>query len=165
MPGNSASNTTAVIALLFLAMLTPSTTAQSLPEPPAAATELDYDQVTAYIPQAPGEIAAVALARLVIALHDARGRAASKFCSGNRAPSGAAVQQTMDRLPDQKIWFYRSLRQPLPLACGPVSREQFFLEMSRHLPLWVSLRPAGQNTTFSQGAMIEPLPQSRFVNR
>jgi hypothetical protein len=107
----------------------------------------------------------VALARLVIALHDARGRAASKFCSGNRAPSGAAVQQTMDRLPDQKIWCYRSLRQPLPLACGPVSREQFFLEMSRHLPLWVSLRPAGQNTTFSQGAMIEPLPQSRFVNR
>jgi hypothetical protein len=55
MPGNSASNTTTVIALLFLSMLTPSTTAQSLPEPPAAATELDYDQVTAYIPQAQGK--------------------------------------------------------------------------------------------------------------
>jgi hypothetical protein len=157
------------LALLFSILLAHSAAAESLPNPAASTAAQDYDQVIAYMPQAQAEIASVALARLIIALHDAKTSTARRLCDSTWTPSGTAVQKLGPSLAEhpanQKVWFYHSLRHAFPLACGQVSRVQFFLEMSRHLPAWVFLRPAGQEITFSQGSAVGSAAQTQFASR
>lgn len=131
---------------------------------------LPYDQVNADIPLDGTPIASVALARLTIALHHAKSRTEARLCHGNWSPSGDIVHQdgpqreTGPTVETGTHWHYTELRQPLSLNCNHISRAQFFLEMSRHLPAWVSVRPAGQFTAFRQGA-TEPRNQTALVNQ
>jgi len=127
-----------------------------------------YDEVVAHIPQKQARIGSVALAELTIALHQAKLRAEQTLCLGNWTPSGETVQRVgplrMEAQGRPKVWLYRSLRRAHPLACQHVSRTQFFQEMSRHLPAWVSIRPAGQTLSFNLGH-AQPLPPSRLAVR
>jgi len=128
----------------------------------------DYDQVIAQIPGDHARIASVALAELNIALHQAKKQAALTLCQGHWMPSGEVVQQ-LGPLPVTQsdggtIWIYQAARHAHPLACEHTSRAQFFQEMSRHLPAWISLRPAGELVTFSQGH-VKPPPHPRLAIR
>ncbi len=168
---NSLSGYNIVVAVVFsaLLLLAASAAAQSPPNLAATSDAQDYDEVIAYMPQAQAEIASVALARLVIALHNAREQAARQLCNGTWTPSGAVVETVGPSLTGyqakQNAWFYHSLRHVFPLDCGQVSRAQFFVEMSRHLPAWVLLRPAGQEIILSEGAAVGPAAQGRFASR
>lgn len=119
-------------------------------------TSLNYDLLLADIPRQQAPIASVALAKLQIALYQAKTRTEQQLCNGNWSPRGKTLSQsgpefTVHSDTRNKNWHYRSLRQPHPLACPRVTRAQFFMEMSRHLPKWVVIKPAGQLTAFSQG--------------
>ncbi|HHH42682.1 MAG TPA: hypothetical protein ENK49_00945 [Gammaproteobacteria bacterium] len=122
-----------------------------------------YDQVTAQIPLDLAPLGSVALARLNIALHNARQAAAARLCGGQWSPQGAVLFRqgpVVAQNPRQAVgtlsWHYTELRQAGTLSCAPHSRAAFFLEMSRHLPAWVQVRPAGQLTVFRQGEAIVP---------
>jgi hypothetical protein len=121
-----------------------------------------YDQVVAYpsLQQAP--TAAVALAQINIALYQAKRNTEQSLCGGQWTPLGPFVEQqgpTIGALPDATYnsrvsWRFNSLRHPQNLSCSNVSRTRFFMEMSRHLPEWIQIRPAGQFTAFQQGNPI-----------
>ncbi|GEM_PF-2602453 len=122
-----------------------------------------YDQIMAQIPLDQAPLKSVALARLNIALHNARRAAAARLCGGQWAPQGAVrfrqgpvVAQPPRQAVGTLSWHYTELRQPEALSCAPYSRAAFFLEMSRHLPAWVQVRPAGQVTAFRQGEAVAP---------
>ncbi len=126
-----------------------------------------YDSVTAEIPAAQAAISSVALAKLNIALRTARLNAQQALCQGHWSPGGKMLlvsgpEPTVDTT-GQSVWHYHSLRQPHPLACTGVSRAQFFLEMSRHLPEWVAIRPAGHAAVFRLGK-IEPVSQGHHTS-
>jgi len=125
------------------------------PDVPAAFIMPDHDQVIARMPGTDAQIAPVMLAQLTIALHQAKKQAADALCQGHWLPDGERILQlgpvpvTQDD--GSTVWVYQAARRALPLACEQVSRAQFFLEMSRHLPAWVTIRPAGQLTAYRQG--------------
>lgn len=129
---------------------------------PAALIMPDHDQVIARMPGGEAQIAPVMLAKLNIALHQAKKQAADVLCQGHWLPDGERILQfgpapaTLDD--GSKVWVYRAARRAQPLACEQVSRAQFFLEMSRHLPAWVTVRPAGQLTAYRQGSVVFVAP-------
>ena len=162
------SNSKTLTALLLLPWLGRVVAAQPSPEAANPVSIDNYDQIIAQMPLNRAAIASVALAELNIALHQAKNRAEQTLCQGNWTPSGEVVQQigplVVAKTAAPKIWLYQSLRRAHPLACDRVSRAQFFLEMSRHLPAWVSIRPAGQIVSFSEG-LVQPLPPSYLATR
>lgn len=162
------SNSKTLTALLLLPWLGRTFAAQPLPEAANLDVIDNYDQFIAQMPHNRAAIASVALAKLNIALRNAKNRAEQTLCHGDWTPSGEVLQQIgpLAVAPDgaPKIWLYQSLRRAHPLACDRVSRAQFFLEMSRHLPAWVSIRPAGQIISFSEG-LAQPLPPSYLAVR
>lgn len=115
----------------------------------------EYDRVMAEMPAHQAAIGSVALAKLNIALRSARLHAQQTLCQGHWSPGGRTMQvsgpKPATNAAGQLVWHYQSLRQPHPLACTGVSRAQFFLEMSRHLPEWVKIRPAGYTVVFRLG--------------
>jgi len=133
------------------------------PAPYNPDTPNHYDQVVASVPRNEAPTAAVALANITIALHSAKHSAEQTLCGGRWAPrgnlllrQGPAITQTA---PDNSAkpgtpWRYNALRQALPLACDRISRAEFFLEMSRHLPAWIQIRPAGQHSAYRQGKNV-----------
>lgn len=147
-------------ALLLLAGAAVSR-AHALPQASAAGMDTpDYDRVIVQMPAEQASIASVAMAKLAITLHNARKQAALTLCNGNWAPGGEVVRQigplALTPSPEDKIWLYESLRRPHPLDCKDVSRARFFLEMRRHLPDWISVRPADRAATPGQGAIRSP---------
>lgn len=130
---------------------------------PVAGILPEHDQVIARMPGEEAEIAPAMLAQLNISLHRAKKQAAASLCQGHWLPDGERVQQlgplpvTLDD--GSTVWIYQAARRPQPLACEQVSRAQFFQEMSRYLPAWVTIRPAGQLTTYRLGnAQFIPPP-------
>ena len=121
-----------------------------------------YDQVTAQIPREEAPIASVALAKLNISLHKARRKAEQSLCAGQWTPQGTVLHQqgpALDRASGSqgyanRFWHYNAFRSPPNLSCSSVSRGRFYLEMSRHLPEWVQIRPAGLNIAFQQGRAV-----------
>ena len=126
---------------------------------------LAYDQIVARIPLSHAPTGAVVLADLNIALHKAKQQAEFNLCSGQWAPQGTVVYQRgpfVERHSSSAneilSWHYIAFRHPSELACGATSRAAFFLEMSRYLPAWIQIRPAGQRIAFQQGetVMLDP---------
>lgn len=130
-------------------------------EAPPAATDLGYDQVIAQIPAEEAPIAPVALAHLNIALHQAKKQAVGQLCEGHWLADGEIVEEfgpSPVALADGgRAWIYEVSRTPRPLDCPRTSRADFFQAMSRYLPAWISIRPAGQTTAYAQGeALSQP---------
>jgi hypothetical protein len=123
------------------------------------------------MPRKAAPVASVALATINIALHNARLNAEQALCGGLWAPRGRLLHQqgpsiALMRLSPHKTvknWHYNTLREAQPLACKTVSRADFFLEMSRHLPDWILIRPAGQFTAYHKGKNILLNPQTVAV--
>jgi len=132
-----------------------------------SATAHEYDSVIAQIPADHAEIGSVALAKLNIALRSARLHAQQTLCNGHWSPGGEPMHvngpEAGTNASGQAVWQYQSLRQPRPLACQGVSRARFFLEMSRHLPEWVAIRPAGYAVTFRLGE-TESIPPTSLAS-
>jgi hypothetical protein len=157
------------LALLLLAGLAVNR-AHALPQTGEAGRQTqDYDQVIVQMPAEQAPLASVAMARLMIALHTARKQAALSLCNGHWTPGGEPMQQigplSLAPDPEANIWLYESLRRPRPLACKDVSRARFFMEMSRHLPAWISIRPAGQATAFRRGVAVSTHTDAAFAGR
>ena len=140
----------------------------ALPDASAATEALYSDQVIVELPLEQAEIAAVALARLTIILHSAKQRAAEALCHGHWPPDGVTLQEVgpvvVRQTPDKAVWRYEAIRRALPLKCNGVSRMRFFREMSRHLPAWIAIRPAGTARCFRQGLVLTG-PATQFANR
>jgi len=137
---------------------------------PMPAGRANYDEVAARLPLTQAPVASVVLARLNIALHQARQRTHQQLCAGQWTPSGALhleygpqIEQHSTATTPHRYWAYRSLRQPGPFACRGVNRDRFFQEMSRHLPGWITIRPAGQDVAYRQGQGVLPVTQSRIA--
>jgi hypothetical protein len=149
-------------------LLLHSTGASALPDASAATEALYSDQVIVELPLERAEIAAVALARLTIVLHRAKQRAADLLCHGRWPPDGETLQEVgpvvVTQTPGQPVWRYEAMRRALPLKCNGVSRMRFFREISRHLPAWIAIRPAGTTMCFRQGAVLTG-PATQFANR
>jgi len=124
----------------------------------------EYDRVMAEMPSHQAAIGSVALAKLNIALRSARLHAQQALCQGHWSPGGKTMQvngpEPATNAAGQPVWHYQSLRQPHPLACTGVSRARFFLEMSRHLPEWVTIHPAGYTSAFRLGETEPVRPAS-----
>lgn len=146
-------------------------TSQKTPTSYNPDTLANYDQVIASVPRNEAATASVALASITIALHRAKQSAEHELCGGRWAPRGNLLRRqgpAIDRNPPGTAktptpWHYNALRQALPLACNKVSRAEFFLEMSRHLPAWIQIRPAGQLSAYRQGENILLNPQTVAV--
>jgi hypothetical protein len=114
----------------------------------------------------------VVTAQIHIALHKARRRAQRVLCAGEWTPAGVLLREDGPRLvrhplqvsPD-RFWLYRSFRQPGPLSCGEVTRAHFFMEISRHLPDWLTIRPAGQRVAYQQGRRVLASQQAHLAAR
>jgi len=122
---------------------------------------LAYDQIVAQIPIGHAPIGSVALANLNIALHSAKQQAEITLCGGRWTPPGTvvfqqgpAIEQRFFHTDEIPAWHYVAFRHPRELACNTNSRAAFFLEMSRNLPGWVQIRPAGQLSAFQQGESV-----------
>ncbi len=106
----------------------------------------DYDYVTARIPHAQQRIAPAALAEFNILLYRAGRSAAETLCEGNWLVEGRLVHQSgplpVTTADGTLVWFYSAAREAAPLPCAGISRQQFFQEMRRHLPDWVTLDSA-----------------------
>ncbi len=128
----------------------------------------EYDSVIAEMPATQAATGSVALANLNIALRAARLQALETLCQGHWIPIGQTMHVTGPTLSvdasGQPVWHYQSLRQAHPLDCAGVSRIYFFLETSRHLPAWVTIRPAGYRAAFRSGK-IEPSSSTSLANR
>jgi hypothetical protein len=122
------------------------------------AAELDMISAQFSAEQAP--IAAVALAEIALALNAAKHRTEHELCNGRWSPSGVAVSGSEPELitlhSGEQVWVIQSLRRPQPVACEQISRSRFFLAMSRHLPEWIQIRPAGQLSMFRAGEVMPP---------
>jgi len=123
---------------------------------------LAYDQIVAWIPLDQAPIGSAALANLNVALHNAKQQAEINLCNGQWAPRGSVVFQQgpviKQRSPGTNeilTWYYNVFRHPWKISCGTTSRAAFFLEMSRYLPDWIQIRPAGQSTAFRQGESLQ----------
>jgi hypothetical protein len=119
-----------------------------------------YDEVIAYVPHQQAETPAVALAKINIALYRARQVTEERLCNGKWTPRGilqyqqgpeTAATLAGEQTHNNKSWFFQSFRNPGTLVCPNITRAEYFMEMSRHLPAWISVRPAGQATIFRLG--------------
>ena len=134
---------------------------------------LDFDEVAASLPRDLAPIPAVVIAQVNIAMHQARQRAEQKLCAGRWTPRGTKAQEIGPLLPDvqssatasNESWVYRSFRTPENLGCGQVTRSYFFQEVSRHLPAWITVRPATQVTAYRQGIAIGAAQPSIVATR
>jgi len=131
-----------------------------------------YDEVIAVIPREQAALASVVLAEVSIALHGARQRTQHVLCAGQWTPNGPLVLQYGPQLEAQssaashpRSWIYRAFREPSTLSCNQVTRARFFVEMSRQLPDWITIRPAGQPIAYRQGQSVLPPPQTRMAAR
>lgn len=151
-------------------------TATALEQPVADSnrwpSQQDYDEVIAMVPREQAPLASVVLAEVNIALHDARRRTQQALCAGQWTPNGTLLLQYGPQLevpepatPQARSWIYQAIRQPNNIACDQVTRAGFFLEMSRHLPDWITIRPAGQPIAYRQGQGILPPQQARIAAR
>ena len=122
-----------------------------------------HDEVIARVPRQLAETPSVALARLNIAVYRAKHLTEQRLCEGKWTSSGTLLYQytsteTGPRSPesanDRDTWLVQTFRNPVQLACPDVTRAEYFLEMSRHLPDWISVRPAGQTTAFRLGQVF-----------
>lgn len=145
---------------------------QTVVDPDTSSNQQDYDEVTALIPMEQAALASVALAQVNIALYNARLRAQQALCATAWTPNGALLLEYGPQLAEQapaishtRSWIYRSLRQPNNIACNQITRSGFFLEMSRHLPGWISIRPAGQQTAYRQGQGVLSPRHSQLAAR
>ena len=133
----------------------------ALAQPPAddPASPRRVDEVQARLPVERAATSSVVLARIQIALHRAYRNTSQSLCGGHWMPRGRLVfRQGPERLSNDGHpatngghWVYRALRHPPALDCKGVSRAEYFLEVSRHLPDWISIRPAGQLIAFRSG--------------
>jgi hypothetical protein len=140
--------------------------------PRPAATQQEYDEVIAQVPREQAPIAAVALAKVTIALHSAKQQAENRLCPGQWTPSGSLLHQYGPTIASQtsggeqsEYWFFHSLRVPEAISCEQISRPRFFLEMSRHLPGWITIRPGGQLTAYQQGNVLLAAPEGLMAVR
>ncbi|MGD2075725.1 MAG: hypothetical protein PVI91_04135 [Gammaproteobacteria bacterium] len=131
-----------------------------------------YDEVIARLPRKQAPIAAVALAKINIALYGAKQHAQAQLCAGRWTPNGSPRHQQGPRLQPRtteggasEYWLFHSFRLPEQISCEQVSRASFFLEMSRHLPGWIVIRPAGQQTAYRQGNVLLAAPDKRIAVR
>jgi hypothetical protein len=116
---------------------------------PDSASRSSYDEVIAYVPHQQAESPSVALAKVNIALYRAKQLTEERLCSGKWTPRGTLLYQQGSEA--SGAWFFESLRTPNVLICTGITRTEYFTEMSRHLPDWISVRPAGQTSTFRLG--------------
>ncbi|HHJ16411.1 MAG TPA: hypothetical protein ENJ80_06910 [Gammaproteobacteria bacterium] len=171
------------LSLLFLLLqgIQPGVYAQGLPGTPPPRHNLppsynpdtltNYDQFIASVPRTEAQTASVALASITIALHRAKQSAEQTLCGGRWAPRGDLLRRQGPTLASNPpaatktaaSWRYNALRQASPLACDQISRAEFFMEMSRHLPAWIQIRPAGQLSAYRQGKNILLNPQTVAV--
>lgn len=138
--------------------------AERRPHPPAVSSRhshLTYDEVSARVPREIAPIASVAVAQVNIAMHRARQLAELRLCAGHWTPQGAILFEVGPLFTpsaaagdDDGAWHYQAFRQPEALFCGDITRARFFEELSRHLPHWIMIRPAGQTTAFRQGIAV-----------
>lgn len=127
-----------------------------------------FDQVVVEMPATEASTGAVALARINISLRTARERAVNSLCEGNWTPAGAiekAIGPYLVETASGETWHYRALRSANPLACRHVTRARFFIEMSRHLPSWFSIRPAGYRIAFRNNGEAESISPSSLAKR
>ena len=111
-----------------------------------------YDEVTANVPRQQAEIPSVALAKINIALYRAKQLTEERLCTGKWTSRGTLLYRQGSEAAD--TWFFQFIRSPEALVCPDVTRAEYFMEMSRHLPAWISVRPAGQATTFRLGQVF-----------
>ncbi len=121
--------------------------------PPDSGSRASYDEVTAKVPRQQAEIPSVALAKINIALYRAKQLTEERLCTGKWTPRGTLLYRQAAKVADS--WFFQSFRNPETLICPNVTRAEYFMEMSHHLPAWISLRPAGQTMTFTLGQAYE----------
>ena len=124
----------------------------------APQNHLRYDQLSARVPRALAPIASVAVARVNIAVHQAKQLTEQRLCAGRWTPQGAIRFEVGPRVspprgadPGNWPWAYESFREPEQLSCGEISRARYFQELSRYLPEWIVIRPGGQAAAFRQG--------------
>jgi len=117
-----------------------------------------HDEIVAYVPRQLAETPAVALAKINIAVYNAKQLTEQQLCVGKWTPRGTLLYRQGPRPYDNKgnngVWFIQTFRSPENLICSDVTRAEYFMEMSRHLPEWVSVRPAGQTITFRLGQIF-----------
>ena len=119
-----------------------------------------YDEVIAYVPREQAEIPSVALAKINIALYRAKQLTEGRLCTGKWTPRGTLQYRQGPEVTEARsnsksgrhsAWFFQTFRTPEALVCPDVTRAEYFMEMSRYLPAWISVRPARQPTTFRLG--------------
>jgi len=122
-----------------------------------------HDEVIAHVPRELAETPSVALAKLNIAVYRAKHLTEQRLCAGKWTPSGTLLYQytpgetgfrSQESKNDRDTWLVQTFRNPVQLACPDITRAEYFLEMSRHLPDWISVRPAGQTTAFRLGQVF-----------
>ncbi len=122
-----------------------------------------HDEVIAYVPRQLAETSPVALAKINIAVYRAKQLTEQQLCAGKWTPRGTLLYQqgpeaTAPRShssnSNRGSWYFQTFRNPETLVCPDITRAEYFLEMSRHLPEWISVRPAGQTTTFRLGQVF-----------
>ncbi|TCK19187.1 hypothetical protein DFR30_2484 [Thiogranum longum] len=138
----------------------PASAESSLPNFTNSDGRLAHDEVIAHIPRHLAETPSVALAKFNIVLYRAKHLTEQRLCEGKWTPRGALLYQYIPGEADTRphtsgnkpgSWLVQTFRSPVNLACPDTTRAEYFLEMSRHLPAWISVRPAGQITVFRLG--------------
>ncbi len=139
---------------------------------PAPDAHWSYDEVIAYVPREQAETPSVALAKINIAFYQAKQLTEARLCAGKWTPRGTLQYQQgpeITRIGSNKgkgprsAWYFQSLRRPETLVCPDVTRAEYFMEMSRHLPAWISVCPARQPTTFRLGQAVTGSQQALAV--
>ena len=144
-----------------LLLVCTSTSAESRPENDTnSGNRWPHDEVIAQVPRQQAKTPSVALAKTNIAVYRAKHLTEQRLCDGRWTPRGTLLYQHTSGKPDTRLrstegggdsWVVQTLRNPVNLACPGINRAEYFLEMSRHLPPWISVRPAGQITVFRLG--------------
>jgi len=124
-----------------------------------------HDEMIAYVPRQLAETPPVALAKINIAVYRAKQLTEQQLCAGKWTPRGTLLYQqgpeaagprpySNNDSGNRNSWYFQTFRHPQELVCPDITRAEYFLEMSRHLPEWISVRPAGQTTTFRLGQVF-----------
>jgi len=152
-----------------MAQADPAPTLQANPENTSSLPDpVEYDQLDAILSRNLAPLPAVVIAEVNIALHRARKRAADKLCGGRWMPRGNKVREfgplltepPSDGSTDDQVWIYRTLHHPDDIDCGNVTRSDFFQQVSRYLPAWITIRPAAQATAYRQGIAVAAVKYS-----
>jgi hypothetical protein len=135
-----------------------------------SATHWLHDQVVARIALEQAPIASVAEAQVKIALYRAKQKTEQNLCAGYWTNQGAvlnqrtpAILEQTDQSSKRQFWLFQSSWSAQTISCPDTTRKQFFLEMSRHLPEWIEIRPAGPVIAFQQGEATFPQPHTSAV--